>query len=92
MGAKDQGAAQRTMLNWLHILTDRKAALGFIALFWGMYAMSRLMTISRPAGGLRQPVAGDRKHAEPIRVGVVGVEGAVGKAGFGGVSVAAYRT
>lgn len=26
--------------------TDRKAALGFIALFWGMYAVSRLMTIS----------------------------------------------
>ena len=26
--------------------TDRKAALGFIALFWGMYAISRLMTIS----------------------------------------------
>jgi hypothetical protein len=28
------------------VFTDRKAALGFIALFWGMYAMSRLMTIS----------------------------------------------
>jgi len=27
-------------------LTDRKAALGFIALFWGMYAISRLITIS----------------------------------------------
>ncbi len=26
--------------------TDRKAVLGFIALFWGMYAISRLMTIS----------------------------------------------
>ena len=26
--------------------TDRKAALGFIALVWGMYAVSRLMTIS----------------------------------------------
>lgn len=25
--------------------TDRKAALGFIALFWGMYAVSRWMTI-----------------------------------------------
>jgi hypothetical protein len=29
------------------VFTDRKAALGFIALFWGMYAISRLMTISR---------------------------------------------
>jgi hypothetical protein len=28
------------------VFTDRKAALGFIALFWGMYALSRLMTIS----------------------------------------------
>lgn len=26
--------------------TDRKAALGFIALFWGMYAVSRVMTIT----------------------------------------------
>ncbi len=26
--------------------TDRKAALGFIALFWGMYAVSRIMTIA----------------------------------------------
>jgi len=28
------------------VFTDRMAALGFIALFWGMYALSRLMTIS----------------------------------------------
>lgn len=34
------------MLRWLHFFTDRKAALGFIALFWGMYAISRIMTIS----------------------------------------------
>ncbi|MBX2978448.1 MAG: DUF4345 family protein [Flavobacteriales bacterium] len=34
------------MLSWLHIFSDRKAALGFIALFWGMYAISRLITIS----------------------------------------------
>lgn len=39
------GIATLSVLLYL-AFTDRKAALGFIALFWGMYAVSRHMTIS----------------------------------------------